>query len=222
MRRRRRRRSVGRIAGLLAPPGGVADGAVDTHAREADRHLRQADRHLVAVLAEHAERRVPPGRGRYSGKTRGSTSQIQYGTPCSASVPVDPKRKCSSSDAKYGAGSSRKNFTYVTPPRIGPTTTTASRSGCSEAGRRLKTTRQRRGPTTTLPQLTHRGCGEMPAVHREQAARGQEHLVEPPTRSVYVAVIVPLRTFSGARPSPPCPRRRASCRRRAHCCCSRH
>ena len=53
----------------------------------------------------------PPGPGRYSGKMRGSTSQIQYGMPCSPSVPTDPNRKCSSSDAKYGAGSSRKNFT---------------------------------------------------------------------------------------------------------------
>jgi hypothetical protein len=54
-------------------------------------------------------------------------------------VPVEPKRKCSSSDAKYGAGDSRENFTYVTPPTIAPTRTTASRTAVERRGSRLKT-----------------------------------------------------------------------------------
>src|ERR671912_574321 len=70
----------------------------------------------------------PPGCGTYSGKMRGSTSQIQYGTPSRSSVPTDPYRKCSSSEAKYGAGSRLKNFTYAMPAaRAASTITAASR-----------------------------------------------------------------------------------------------
>src|SRR5918995_3341138 len=71
----------------------------------------------------------PPGCGTYSGKIRGSTSQIQYGTPSCSSVPTEPYRKCSSSDAKYGAGSRRKNFTYASPAaRPASTIAAASRN----------------------------------------------------------------------------------------------
>src|SRR5215218_7701477 len=70
----------------------------------------------------------PPGCGTYSGKMRGSTSQIQYGTPSRSSVPTDPYRKCSSSEAKYGAGSRLKNFTYAMPAaRAASTIAAASR-----------------------------------------------------------------------------------------------
>src|SRR4026209_1729026 len=73
----------------------------------------------------------PPGAGRYPGKSRGSTSQIQYGMPSVSSVPIDPNRKCSSSEAKNGAGSVRKKCVHVNSPPTSRTTAAMAAIGAS-------------------------------------------------------------------------------------------
>src|SRR5262245_6523074 len=47
---------------------------------------------------------------------RGRTSQIQYGIPLVASVPVEPKRKCSSSEANCGGASGLASRRCTTRP----------------------------------------------------------------------------------------------------------
>ena len=112
--RRARRHDVRRLV-FAAPGGGVAEGAVIRHARS--RPSSSQSRPASPGLPPRRRRTIDsrPGPGSRSGKTRGSTSQMQYGMPRSPSAPSEPYLNCSASFAKT-CGSSRKNFTQPKKP----------------------------------------------------------------------------------------------------------
>jgi hypothetical protein len=61
----------------------------------------------------------PPGPGSLSANIRGSTCQIQYGSPSSASMPTEPYLKCSTAEDASRAG-------WATAPTHAPTSATTT------------------------------------------------------------------------------------------------